>query len=589
MPTTIRFGSYEVEPRSGELRKEGTKVRLREQCFEVLALLLERPGEVVTREELRNRLWPEDVYVDFDNGLNTAVARIREALGDSAERPRFIETLPRRGYRFIAPVDRVPSAMRPGPARKLRLAVLPLANLSGDPEQEYFSDGMTEELITQLAGIAPDRLGVIARTTAMQYKGTRKDVARIGRELDLDYAVEGTVRRDGDRVRISVQLIQVGDQTQLWAESYDREAREVIRLQTEVAQAIARRTEVAVSPAAQRRMERARPIDPEAHDAYVRGLHQYNKTDVGGFRNALEHFRVAVEKDPHHAPAWAKTAMTHAFSGLWGYASGSEAFPQAEAAATRALQLDEDLAEAHMARGTVAWLYRWDFTACRCEYERAVELNPNDPTGHWGLAMFLGSMKQDEHGAAVEIGLAQELDPLSSMIRSNAGWVHYWAGRYDRAVAQSREVLELDASCLQAYYVLGLAACARRSYEEAAAALEMAVARFGDPVSRGWLGMVYGLAGRRESARALLRELEQEGVSRRLPSCLAWVHAALGQEGEALDWLERAYQQHDAQVLWLRVSRVYDPLRAAPRFRRLVDRLNLPPQAHRAGRAPLPT
>lgn len=229
-PKTVRFGAHELDLQSGELRKHGVKIKLRDKSFEVLTLLLERPGEVVKREELRARLWPADVFVDFDNNLNTAVTRLREALGDSAEKPKFIETLPRRGYRFIAHLSQPARGAEQAPTRKARLAVLPFENLSGDPAQEYFSDGMTEEMITQLAALAPERLGVIARTSAMHYKGTRKDIARIGRELDLDYVVEGSVRRAGDRVRISAQLIQVRDQTHLWASSYDSELRNILQL-----------------------------------------------------------------------------------------------------------------------------------------------------------------------------------------------------------------------------------------------------------------------------------------------------------------------------------------------------------------------
>ncbi|MGA2325497.1 MAG: winged helix-turn-helix domain-containing protein [Bryobacteraceae bacterium] len=577
---TIRFGAYELDLRSGELHKHGVKIKLRDKSFEVLTLLLERPGEVVRREELRARLWPADVFVDFDNNLNTAVTRLREALGDSADKPRFIETLPRRGYRFIAHVSQPARDADRASARKARLAVLPFENLSGDPAQEYFSDGMTEEMITQLAALAPERLGVIARTSAMHYKGARKDIAGIGCELDLDYAVEGSVRRAGDRVRISAQLIQVRDQTHLWAKSYDSELRNILQLQGEVAEAIVRQIDVTVSPAGQRSLRRARPVDPEAHDAYIRGLFEYNKFNPSGLDQAVEHFGLAIEKDPQYALAHAKLAIARAFIGFWGYGPPSETFPKAEAAAGRALALDDTISDAHIALGIVHWFYHWKLEACQREFERAVDLSPNDPTAHWALAMFLGSMKEDHRKAVAGVSLAQELDPLSMSIRSTAGWVFYWSRQFDRAIAHCRKTLEMDENSVQAYLVLGLAALAIGSLNEAVAALEESAARFGDLFSLGDLGLAYGLAGEREKACAVIRQLEETARSQQVPSIfLAYAHSGLEDKDQALDYLEKAYAEHYAPILWLRVSPQYDALRGDPRYERLLHRLDLPPPA----------
>ncbi len=570
----VRFGDYGVDLRAGQLYKRGLKVSLRDQSFQVLALLLERPGEVVTREELRRRLWPEDVFVDFDNNLNTAVARLREALCDSAEHPRFIETLPKRGYRFVASVAAPAEA---GPTRKARLAVLPFANLSGDPAEEYFSDGLTEEMIGHLAALAPDRLGVIARTTAMHYKGSHKDIARVGRELGLDYVLEGSVRREGDQVRITAQLIQVSDQTHIWSKTYDAELRHILKLQSEVAQAVAGRIQIAVPQTGKRR---AGAIHPEAHDAYLKGLYHLSRLNPSELEKADECFRRAILSGPGYAQAHAKLALVHSFAGYFGYAAPSEAFPRAQAAAAKALDLDDGLTDAHFALGLVHWFHTWNLPAAERDIDRAVTLSPNDPNGHFGRAMFLASMKEDHPAAALEMTLARELDPLSMLIRVSEGWVLYWARQFDRLIVHARETIELDENCVQAYNQLGLAFIATGAPGRAVTALEEAAGRFGDPLSLAWLGMACAEAGEPEKARAVLRRMEETATSGYMPSlCLSWVHLGLRENQAAFDLIGKAYDEHDPVVLWLRVSPSFDPLRGEPRYGPMIARLNLPPKA----------
>ena len=574
-PKTVSFGEWDVDLCAGQLYKRGLKVSLRDQSFQVLAALLERPGEVVPREDLRKRLWSDDVFVDFENNLNSAVARLREVLGDSAERPRFIETLPKRGYRFIA---RVAGPTEAGPTRKVRLAVLPFANLSGDPAEEYFSDGMTEEMISHLAGLAPDRLGVIARTTAMHYKGSHKDVGQVGRELGLDYVLEGSVRREGDQVRITAQLIQVRDQTHIWSQTYDAEARHVLKLQSEVAHAVARQFEIAVAQTAKRR-EGA--VDPEAHDAYLKGLYLLSRLNPAELSKAAEYFRQAIQGDPEYAHAHAKLALFHSFAGYFGYVAPSEAFPKAEAAAARALMLDDRLADAHFALGLVHWFYTWDLPAAERDIERAVELNRNDPNGHFGRAMFLASMKEDHPAAAIEMNVARELDPLSMLIRVSEGWVLYWARQFDRVIVHASETIELDENCVQAHNQLGLAYIATGAPARAVATLEEAARRFGDPLSLAWLGMAHGEAGEPEKARAVLRRMEGIAASGYMPSlCLSWVHVGLRENEAALELIEKARDEHDPVVLWLRVSPSFDTLRGEPRYEKVLARLNLPPKSN---------
>lgn len=570
----VHFGDFVADISAGQLHKQGRRISLREQPFEVLVLLLDHPGEIVTREELRRRLWPSDVFVDFDNNVNTAVGRLRAALGDSAEHPQFIETLPKRGYRFIASVSR--RLAEDMPARRVKLAVLPFSNLSGDPTQEYFSDGITEELISRLAILAPERLGVVARTTSMHYRSLHKDIAGIGRDLGLDYVLEGSARREGGQARITVQLIQVSDQTHVWSKAYDFELHHILRLQSRLADAVAEQMRVILPQHGL--SNRIRPVNPEAHDAYLKGLYHFSRYNPVGFERATERFQLAVRKDACYAAAHAKLALCRAFAAYFGYAAPSEAYPQAEAAAIKALALDGNLPDAHLALGLVRFLHDWDLLACECEFQRAIEISPNDPLGHWFYSMFVATIKEDHSAAAEEMALAQELDPLSMSVQANKGWILYWARRFDEAIVQARETIGLDENCVQAYNVLGLSLIATGAPDEAVVILKECVRRFGDALSLAWLGMAYGAAGCEEEARAVLRLMEERTTAGRMPSvCLAWVHGGLGAKARALDLIEQAYAEHDAVILWLRVSPMFDTLRDEPRCQQLIARLGLPP------------
>ncbi|MFN0166230.1 MAG: winged helix-turn-helix domain-containing tetratricopeptide repeat protein [Bryobacteraceae bacterium] len=563
----LRFSDFEVDLHAGHLQKGGRRVSLREQSFAVLAALLDRPGEVVTREELRKRLWPEDVFVDFDNSLNTAIARLREGLGDSAEHPRLIETLPKRGYRFIGKL-----VAEAGGRKKTRLAVLPFANLSGDAAQEYFCDGMTEEIIGQLAVLAPEHLSVIARTTSMHFKGTQREVAQIGEELNLDYVLEGSVRREGERVRISAQLIQVSDQSHVWAKTYDADLRHVLSLQADVARSIAAQIRIALPEAG----IAGKVVDPQGHDAYLRGLYHLSKQDPAGLRSGAECFEVAIQQDPQYAAGYAKLALCHALAGYFGYTL-PEVYPQAERAARMALELDRNSSDAYSAMGVVHWLYTWDLPGAERNFDRAIELNPNDPQSRMVRATFLATIPEDHAAAAADMDLARALDPLSMQIRINEGWLLYWSRQYDRAMAHARKTIELDENCVQAHGMLGLAAIAAGVPDQAVAALEVAGPRFGDPLSVSWLGMAYAMAGEAKKARAILRRFEGSMVAGYVPLvCPAWVHLGLGERQEALDLIEKAYDAHDAMLLILRVSPSFDTLREEGRYQRLIARLNLP-------------
>ncbi len=432
---TVRFGVFEFDPRVGELRKQGMKLKLQGQPVEILKLLLEHPGEVVTREELQRKLWPADTFVDFEHSLNAAVKRLRDALDDSAETPRYIETLARRGYRFVAPVEGlapVPASRRISPSvwigsaaalallavlvalnvggsrdrilgratRPLRsVAVLPLTNLSGDPEQDYFAEGMTEALITELGKISA--LRVISRQSMMQYKGTKKSAPQIAKELNVEAVVEGSVLCSGDRVRVSVQLIQAVPERHLWANTYDQDLRDVLAVHSEMARAVAGEVRAKLTPQEERLLLSARSVNPEAYAAYLRGLYFYNRlVTTEDLETALESFQQAVKKDPSYAPAHAAVASCYARLG-YGPPRKEDVSSKARAAALKALELDETLAEAHAALGYIKVSFDWDWPGAQREYKRAFELNPNSVDVHLKYALFLARIRgQPDEGIA---------------------------------------------------------------------------------------------------------------------------------------------------------------------------------------------
>ena len=354
-PMILRFGPYEADVRNRELRKHGVRMKLREQSFQVLIALLEHPGEVTTRAELRRRLWPEGVFVDFDDNLNSTVNRLRRVLGDSTTKPRFIETLPRLGYRFIAAVE-ADRAAQP------TLAVLPFENLNHDSEQDFFADGVADALTTALGNVST--LRVISRQSVLHLRGTRRTVAEIARELKTDAIVEGSVLQAGSRVRITAQLVQVAPERHLWAKGYECEMGDVLTIQGLVAQAIAEAVQVALTPAEKQRLGRPRPVDPEAHLAYLRGRHHMGQWSRESFERALAYFRSALEKDPAHALAYAHMADCYAMLGYWGHLPFRDAYLKSKEAALKALALDETLSTAHWAFAWATWVCDWDVATC---------------------------------------------------------------------------------------------------------------------------------------------------------------------------------------------------------------------------------
>ena len=631
----VRFGAYAVDLRSGELHKEGVKLKLQEQPFRLLALLLEHPGEVVTREELRQRLWPEDTFVSFDDGLNTAIKKLRDALGDSAEKPRLIETLPKHGYRFILPVtmmgtetarefstqaadtaspvlphtllrsarswsrSRTVLPLAIGAAAlslvaylvrphvrpqatprsgKIMLAVLPFENLSGDPEQEFFSEGMTEEMIAQLGGLHPAELGVIARSSAMQYKHPNKSINEVGRELGVQYVLEGSVRKAGDRLRITAQLIQVVDQTHLWAQTYDRDVRDALAIQGDVARAIAEEIRLKLTPEQQQRLAAVRRPDSEAFDLYLNGRYFFHR-GVDGMPRAVENFQRAIAKDPDYALAYSGLADAYTTQAFWAWESPKQALEQAKGAAEKALALNTSLAEAHASLANVK-LYSWDFRGAEEEFRRALQLNPSYANAHhWYSHCLVALGRMDE--SLTETNRALIFDPLDLSIQTHLGWHHYYAREYDQVIAPIRKALEVDASPrsrVAPHAILGAMYEQKRMYDEAIANFRDAVGQSGGiPVYIAQLAHAQAASGNRTEALRLLEELKRLPKHKYVPpEEIAAVYVALGQKETAFEWLEQAYQIRSASLINLKVDPRFDALRSDPRFSDLARRIGLP-------------
>jgi TolB-like protein/DNA-binding winged helix-turn-helix (wHTH) protein/Tfp pilus assembly protein PilF len=622
----VRFGPFEADLRLGEVRKHGIRLRLHGHPIQVLGVLLERPGEPVSREELRARLWGTDTFVDFEHGLNAAVNKLRSALSDSADSPRFIETIPRHGYRFIGaidpsvdsapatPVDSAPvtAAVRQSrmsrpvlqvlvavtflaaigagvwwwrstPARsaeapaRVMLAVLPFENFSKDPGPEYFSDGLTEELISELGGLNPERLGVIARTSVMGYRRTTKTVRDISRELGVDYVIEGSVRRDGARVRISAQLIRASDETHVWARSYDRSLDAVLPLQSEIARVITGEIHGELPGGGRGTLAAAKPVGWPAHEAALKGQYFLERRTPDAILAAREHFERAIALDPGYALAHVGLADSHILAISYANAPAPESMSRARAAVDRALQLDENLAAGYAYRGVILAEHDWDWPGAERSFRRAIELNPNFAYARKLYAEYLSYVGRFEEAIA-EARLARQHDPLSIVTNSLVGLVLYRARQYDAAVDTLRRTVEMDPDHPMPYLPLGLALSMLKRHGEAIAALEKGLqASDGNPEMLAQVALAYGRAGRPERARLILRELHDRSRSQQIsPFCFALVHAGLEESQETIEWLEKAYRQRDWLLTVLKTEPTFDSVRTDPRFQNLLGRLNLP-------------
>jgi TolB-like protein/DNA-binding winged helix-turn-helix (wHTH) protein/Flp pilus assembly protein TadD len=630
----FRFGVFELDLRAGELRKNGLRVRLQGQPFQVLVMLLEHAGEVVGREELHKKLWSADTFVDFDHGLNKAINKVRDALGDSAASPRFVETIARRGYRFLAEVKaadpapaRIPALASPphppAEARERRnldselpmvehflptiawkalvfvsvllvaslaiwklhswdrpspvirsLAVLPLESLSSDASQDYFADGMTDELISDLGQISA--LRVISRTSVMTYKNAHKPLPQIARELNVDAVVEGTVLRAGDRVRITAQLIEASTDQHLWSQSYEGEVQDALALQNKVARAIADQIRINLNPEEQSALENAKVVDPEAYESYLKGRYFWNKRTADGLSKAIDYFNEAIKRRPDYAQAYAGLADSYALAGDWKYGllDPKEAYPKAKAAATKAIGLDDTLGEAHISLAFCLENFDWDREAAGREFTRGIELSPRYPIGHEWYGWHLAALGR--HGEAIaEVERAASLDPLSPSIGADLAEELLVAHRFDEAIKQIQKTITLDPFFAPAHYVLGQALVQKHNYNEAIAELQKAIELSpGSTAFTANLAYAYAVSGMRDEAVKNLNGMKNRSprVFSNAPE-IAMVYVGLDQKDQAMAWLEKGYAERFSP--WVLMRPCFDPLRSDPRFADLLRRMNL--------------
>src|SRR5688500_17454342 len=572
---TMKFGSFELDVRLRELRTGSTRVRLQEQPFEILRLMLERPGDVVTREELRQRLWPAGTYVDFEHSLNAAVKRLRAALGDDAENPRFVETLPRRGYRFIARLDAVPvPASAPATPVRPRLAVLPFANLSEDAAQEYFSDGLTEEMILQLGSVSRGRLGVLARWSSMVFKGSTRRAREVGEILGVDYLVEGSVRREGDRVRITARLVETASETHLWSDAYERELTDCLAVQTDVAARIARSLAMELTPPP----ERPAACDALAYQTYLKGSYYWNKPFDKGVNEAIAYYERAHALSPSFGAAHAAMERTQVCLGEYYHVLPRQALREADASASRAHALDATLYEAHVARADVRRMHDLDWAAAETSYTEAIAHNPSYEAAHRAYGMMLSV--RGCHAEAIRASKrACELDPLCLVVGTTAAWARYAAGDFDAAIDHCRNTIDMDPEFMPARRVLAAAYLQAGRHAEALAELESAVSLAegdSDPMLLAWLAHARAITGDRRDAAALIaraRGLERERYVP--PYHLAMAYLALEEVDTAFELLDQAWLDRDPAIAGVNVEPRFEPLRADSRYRELLQRLNL--------------
>lgn len=653
----FRFGPYESHPKTQELYKHGVRLKVRPQPLRLLNLLLDRPGEVLTREEIRQQLWSAETFVDFEHSLNTAVMVLRGVLNDSAAEPVYIETLPRVGYRFIAevsvtnekaaaPAEEVGRGDAPGgeaqgsnvetaaldtaepePAgaavpqtvseRRFRwlwllpvaaiifmvastvfywkwagvrhrgavasgrtvLAVLPFRNLTGAADQDYFSDGLTEEMIGQFGRLDPEHLGVIARTSVMHYKHSDEGLEQIGRELGVQYALEGSVRRNADRVRISAQLIKVADQTRVWSRDYDRQISDLLAVQSEIAREIAGEIGSTLGVSVREKTGHEGALSPqsiEAYDLYLKALYFWNKRTAEGLARAVDYFQQSIKKDGTYARAYAGLADSYTLIGGYSGFPPRDLMEKARAAAQEAVELDDSLAEAHTAKALVAQTLDWDWPTAEAEYRRAIALNPNYATAHHWYAEYLALLGRFDE-AEKHIEQARQLDPLSLIIATDHGVFLYYARRYDAAIVQLHSVLEMDPAYPRAGMIDEAYVEAGRKAEVLAHLEAWEKIPVDTPWSWGQKAYLYGRLGRTAEARHALDRLLEINRTREIdPIVVAVAYLGLRDRNHTLDWLEKAYQEHSFSLTAVKVDPTWDLVRSESRFKKILLDMRFP-------------
>ena len=621
----MRFRDYQLDPDGFELRRAGHRLRLERKPMELLILLAEKQGQLVKREEIIEKIWGKDFFFDAENGINNAVRKIRSALNDDPEQPRFVETSVGKGYRFIAPVERMlepPSAppvstgapsersksvlWRRAPVPAVAVAgliaaafifnvagvrsrvfarsaspirsivVLPLENLSADPNQEYFVDGMTDALITALAQVSS--LRVISRTSAMHYKGSHQALPTIARELNVDAVVEGTVMRSGDRVRITAQLLDARTDRHLWARAYDREVSEIMSLQQDVADNIFQEIQAKLTPEENLRASRKRQVDPEAYDDYLRGLYFWHKFTAAGMTRAAEYFEKSVQKDPSYALGYAWLANAY---GMLAEFVGppSDFMPKSKEATEKAVQLDDNLAEAHDSLANIKYYYDRDWAGADREFQRALQLNPGNALIHGGYARYLDAMGRFEE-ASRQHEITRELDPLILIGFYIRGDHFLFLRQYDKAIAEFRAALDLDHNFFIAHKGLAKAYKSKGMEKESISEWEQVDVLEGESDQAEATKIAYARGGYKGVLKAWLKAVEHQRAAGGYIdySKEASIQAQLGNKDLALQALEKAFAEGE-DMTFLNVEPEWDPIRSDPRFQNILRRVGLPVNA----------
>jgi len=610
---SLKFDDLELDLGSYQLRRNGSVVKLERIPMELLILLASRNGQLVSREEIVEKLWGKDVFVDSAHGVNTAIRKIRNALQDDPEEPRFIETVVGKGYRFVAPLLDAPQEVVPPVSDHSRLlstsflligacligamfvgayfglrhfwppgtfqggrtmlAVLPFENLTGDPNQDYFSDGLTEEMITQLGRLDPRQLGVIARTSAMSYKHSTKAVDQIGRELGVNYILEGSARREGGRLRVTAQLIQVRDQSHVWAAEYDREMQSVLQVQSEVANAIGKEVRLKLAPDQPLQARNPQAVNPEAYEAYLKGRYFIEKWTEEGTRVGREYFEQAIRKDPGYALAYAGLADSY----VWGRVGlpPQEALQRARTAATKALELDDTLGEPHAALAQIKFVTDWDWAAAEAQFKRAIELNPNDANALHMYSHYLLSMGRMQESLEVSQRALQH-DPVSPTMQLHLGFHYLTARQYDLAIPQYLKVLQADPGLVDAHNQLAVAYRQKGMLDQSVAEylqVETLLGMTTEQISE--LKTAYARSGMREFWLTVLEIIESSDQIKISPYQIASYYAILNKKDESFDWLEKAYTAHDASLVAIKTDSDFDNLHSDGRFTDLLRRMRL--------------
>jgi TolB-like protein/tetratricopeptide (TPR) repeat protein len=567
-----KFGAYRLDAQSRMLFREGDHVALPPKLTELLVALVEAEGGVLTREQLLQRLWRDTVVEE--GSLTSHISMLRKALGEGPNGLDFIETLPKRGYRFVASVNRAASQAVGSGVDRAMLVVLPFENLTAGERYDYFSEGLTEEMITELARLSPEHLGVIARTSAMQFKSTTKNIAQIGSELGVSHVLEGSVRRLGERVRITAQLIRVSDESHLWAQSYERGLHDVLEVQAEVARAVAREIQIKLTPHERRRLgsDKTRSINPKAYELYLRGRHFWYRRTEEGIRKSIECFEEALRGDPSFAAAYDGISDAHTMLACRGMTPALESFHKAKAAARQAVRLQPELGEGYASLAHVR-LHDWDWVGLESDFQQAAELDPGYAIAHYWYAEYLMAMgRTRESVGRVEHGRA--LDPLNSVMNASVGMIRYLAHDYDGALVALRRGIDIDPTHYVSHLRVGLVCLQKKLPNEAIDAMQQAVMCSGGATEAlAGLAQVHAVTGDKLAMGRIMKGLGESGDRYVSPYNVARVYGAIDDKQRALEWLERAYREHNPDLIELTREPSFAGLHSDAKFRELVERI----------------